>query len=120
MAGRPHHHPTKETKRIVKTLSAYGIPYDAIAEYLGIGEKVLVRHYPLELRNGRIDANARVAKSLYQLAIDGNPSACMFWLKTRAGWRERDREPGDADSPIHVVIRDFPVDGGKKVEHDKG
>lgn len=121
MAGRPHHHPTKESRRIVKTFAAYGITHEAIADYLEIGPKVLVRHYKDELRKGRIEAIAKVARSLFHLAVnEKNPASCMFWLKAQAGWREKDKEVGDADSPIHVVIRDFPVDGGKKVEHDKG
>ena len=36
-------------------------------------------------------ANAMVASSLYMKAIKGNVVARIFWLKTRAGWKEPER-----------------------------
>ena len=49
------------------------------------------KHYRRELRLGMSEANTNVAKNLYGIAIGKSPqaaSAGMFWLKTRAGWRE--------------------------------
>jgi hypothetical protein len=43
-----------------------------------------------ELDTATIEANARVAQTLYQQATTpGNIAATIFWLKARAGWREK-------------------------------
>ena len=41
-----------------------------------------------DLENGRIDANASIGQTLFQQAKDGNTAAAIFWLKTRAQWKE--------------------------------
>ena len=83
--------PTDADRKQVSALTAYGIPQDAIADLMGIQRVALARHYKRELALAAHQANARVAESLYQLAIKGNLGAMTFWLKTRAHWRETDR-----------------------------
>lgn len=82
------HEPTDETRKLVKTLSAVGIRYVDIAQKLDISDDTLVKHYKKELEDGRIDANAEIGKGLFQQAKNGNTAAIIFWLKTRAGWKE--------------------------------
>ncbi|WP_156995238.1 hypothetical protein [Elstera litoralis] len=45
-----------------------------------------------ELSQGLEKANALVAQSLFQSALAGNNTAQIFWLKTRAGWREKPQQ----------------------------
>ena len=82
------HQPTDETKKLARTLSAVGITYEDIAAKIGISSDTLVKYYKKELDDGRIDANSTVAKGLFQQAKNGNVAASIFWLKTRAGWKE--------------------------------
>ena len=91
MAQGKLHTPTDETRRLVKTLSAVGIRHEDIADKIEISADTLVKHYKKELDDGRVDANAAVARSLYEQAKAGNTTAMIFWLKTRAGWKETDR-----------------------------
>ena len=51
------------------------------------------------------EANAQVAQSLYQQAISGkNTAATIFWLKTRAGWRESPAiEPRPVEIPPLII-----------------
>jgi len=86
--GRPPHEPTNENRLKVKTLAAVGTRFEDIAKKLGISENTMTKYYRQELDDGRIDANAAIAKSLYDQAKSGNTSAQIFWLKTRAGWKE--------------------------------
>lgn len=104
--GRPAHEPTTEKKALVKTLAAVGIRYEDIADKLDICSDTLVKHYQKELLDGRVDANAQVAKSLFEQAKMGNTSASIFWLKTRAGWKETQvNEMVGADGrPVEVVV----------------
>ena len=68
-----------------------GIRHEDIARLMGVSHPTLLKHYRDEVEHGAIEANGKVAESLFKKAI-GNGSgavvACIFWLKTRAGWRE--------------------------------
>ena len=88
MAQGVQHEPTDENRALVKSLSAMGTRYVDIALRLEINTDTLSKYYSKELELGRIDANAKVAQGLYNQAINGNTSAGIFWMKTRAGWKE--------------------------------
>lgn len=77
-----------EVRELVFILAAVGIPPATIGQVVGASEKSLRRLYPRELELGRVQANGRVANALYQKALNGDNTAMMFWLKTRAGWKE--------------------------------
>lgn len=65
-----------------------GIRQADMARVIQIDEKTLVKHYGHELDTATAHANTQVASTLYEKAIGGDTTACIFWLKTRAGWRE--------------------------------
>lgn len=87
MQGKEHI-PTEETRKLVRSLSAVGIRYVDIASKLEISDDTLVKHYKKDLEDGRIDANASIGQTLFQQAKNGNTAAAIFWLKTRANWKE--------------------------------
>ena len=84
----PMHEPTDEQRHIVEVLVAGGTPKTTIAKALGIGMKTLQRHYTEELNSGLESANAKVVRRLFRLIEQGSTPATIFWLKTRAGWKE--------------------------------
>ncbi len=88
MAQGIQHEPTEDNRKLVRNLAAVGTKYEDIGLKLEISADTLVKYYKKELDDGRIDANAAIAQSLFQAAKTGNTSAQMFWLKTRAGWKE--------------------------------
>lgn len=90
MTGQGHEK-SDEVSRQVKALSAYGIPQDKIASFLGMDPKTLRKHYRAELDAGAVEVCAKVADSLVKKALGDGPqsvAAAIFFLKTRAGWRE--------------------------------
>lgn len=87
MQGKQHK-PTDASKQLVKSLSAVGIRYVDIAQKINITDDTLVKYYKKELEDGRIDANAAIGQTLFQQAKNGNTTAAIFWLKTRANWKE--------------------------------
>lgn len=93
---------TDESRALVKTLSAVGTRHEDIASKMGISDDTLVRKYRQELDDGRIDANAVIAKSLYEQARGGNTVAMIFWLKTRAKWHETLAVTGVEGGPIQI------------------
>lgn len=120
--------PTPDQRRQIEALAAYGIPQEEMCRLLANPEtgrpidlKTLHKHFRHELDTGMAKANARVAESLFRQAV-GAPaqydaeghvlraeqtpvvSAAIFWLKARAGWKERDVHEltGPDGGPIEV------------------
>ena len=105
--GRPPHLPTADTRIKVYTLSTVGTRHEDIASVLNISHDTLVKYYKEELDKGRIEANASVAETLFKQAKEGNTTAMIFWLKSRAKWKESTQHEisGNPDgSPVEVKI----------------
>lgn len=86
--GRRAHKPDPSQRRQVEAMAAYGIPEQDIARVTGVDPKTLRKYYRDELDMGEAKANAQVAGFLFSAAKNGNVTAQIFWLKTRAKWRE--------------------------------
>jgi hypothetical protein len=105
--GRRAHLPDANTRKRVYDLSSVGTTYEDIATSIGISSDTLTKHYKEELQKGRIDANALVAGTLFEQAREGNTSAAIFWLKTRARWAETQKHEvgGNPEGePINIKI----------------
>ena len=89
--GRPKFVKDPKTAQLVELHAAMGTPLDEISKIVEVNLKTLSRHFKKETSLGRSKATARVAARLYQKAIDGDNTCMIFWLKTRAGWRETER-----------------------------
>ena len=90
--GRRAHKPDPASRRQVEAMAAYGIPEIDIARVVGVDPKTLRKYYRDELDMGETKANAQVAGFLFNSARSGNVTAQIFWLKTRARWRETPTE----------------------------
>jgi hypothetical protein len=90
--SRKAHQPDEGHRRQVETMTAYGIPEHDISRVLKIDPKTLRKHYRDELDLGSTKANAQVAGFLFNSARNGNVTAQIFWLKTRAKWKEAPAE----------------------------
>ncbi len=90
--GRRAHRPDPGQRRQVEAPAAYGIPEADISGVVGIDPKTLRKYYREELDLGETKANAQVAGFLFNAAKNGNVTAQIFWLKTRAKWRETPME----------------------------
>lgn len=88
--GRIGHIPTDADRKQVELLSGIGVPIEQIGLIIGIDKKTVQKHYRDELDVGQAKAMSRVSKRLFEIATgDGRDSltACIFWLKCRAGWK---------------------------------
>jgi hypothetical protein len=91
--GQPPHVPTNEQRERVKMLASFGNRHVEIALLLDISEDTLTRHYDRELKTGALEANTKVAQSMFRRATaetDDNLAqrAGEYWLSRRAGWKE--------------------------------
>ena len=91
--------PTSEQRELVRTLSGVGTREVDICLLIKgetgkpIDEKTLRKHFRHELDEGCVQATAKVARTLFGFATDpkggsSTVTAAIFWLKTRAGWKE--------------------------------
>ena len=110
--GQKPHVPDDKDRLLVKSLSAVGMPYEDISRKLKITSDTLVKYYKDELELGRADANAEIARTLYQQAKNSNVAAMMFWLKTRARWTEKHQHEisGIDGQPIVTRIERVIID----------
>ena len=108
--------PTREQRRVVREAAAYGVPQSAIAAMVDVrSEKTLRKYFRKELDNGDARANFKVARSLYRSALNGSVVAMMFWMKCRAGWRERpESEQRNARLPPFIVSQEKPAQDPEK------
>src|SRR5438445_12407384 len=97
----------------VRHLAGLGVPQDDIAKIIGCAPKTLRKRFRDELDRGVAEANATIAGYLFAAAKAGNTTAQIFWLKTRANWRERGvgNDPissadAEANSQLVVVLPD--------------
>ena len=118
MSRRPHI-PTDKTRAEVSALCSFGITQDEISTYLDIDIKTLCKHYRRELDTGAVKANAAMAKRLFDAGVkDGSVPAMIFWLKTRARWRETDNLVSETDDKkerrsfnVTLSVQDASADG---------
>jgi len=97
----------------VRHLAGVGVRQDDIARIIGCAPKTLRKRCRDDLDRGVAEANAMVSGSLFAAAKGGNVVAQIFWLKTRAQWREGAAQ-SDADSgsgaggnpPVVLVLPD--------------
>jgi hypothetical protein len=102
--------PTEEQRGQVKMLAGLGIKQAEIAKLVGLHSAATLRkHFRTELLAGPMAMAVKVRRTLYEMATSGrNQAATMFWLKTRAGWSEKGREPElfeEREEPMKFVIR---------------
>lgn len=109
--GQPPHKPTDENHQKVRKYSALGIPQESIAKQLKICVETLHKYYDDDIFMGQIDANASVAGSLFNNATkNNNVTAQIFWLKSRAKWKEFDpRDEAEGNDNVITIINGLEI-----------
>lgn len=98
--GRPA---VKRSEDLAKRIRAYigmGVTASGVARMAGMSEDTLRKLYREELESGVEEANLQVAGMLFEQCKAGNVTAQIFWLKTRARWKE--------SAMLEVQTRELP------------
>ena len=120
--GRPAHIPSESQRRQVEALAGFGIQETEIAGLIGCDPKTLRKHYRDELDHGHTKANAKVAENLFRMALGQGReavTAAIFWLKTRARWKETmvNEVTHDVADPLNRLMQNI-AERGRRV-HDR-
>ncbi len=119
---------TEKQKAEVETLAAF-LSAQEIADYLGIARSTFFKMKDADeeinglYKKGRAKAVATVAQSLVKSAIGGCTTSKIFYLKTQAGWSEKQDEKRNSDAPplninfsVSEAKHDIQITEGKKEE----
>ena len=80
----------------VEKLAARGLTNEQIAACLGICESTLYDkkkvflEFSEAIKKGKASGVQQVSNALFEAALSGNVTAMIFFLKTKAGWKEPD------------------------------
>lgn len=117
--GQPAFRPTSAQRVAVTAAVACGSRLDIIAHHIGIDAKTLSKHFKREIFEAKRDANAMVARTLFNSAMRGNVTAAIFWLKCQAGWKETsiNEVTGPNGQPLNnsvvVINNGLPIDSAE-------
>ena len=104
----------------IKDMALAGKTYDEIAAELGIYRSTLsswrLRYPDLKdaLNSWREEADDRVEDSLYRMALTGNSTAAIFWLKNRKPKEWRDKTVTEQEGTVNTrveVVTGIPAPG---------
>lgn len=79
----------------IENLAKKGVPVRQICKALGVSDTTYYRERKINPRiqdawdKGRAQGTATVVGKLWELILEKNLSAIIFWLKTQAGWKEQ-------------------------------
>lgn len=81
----------RATKEAIQIMTSLGVTKPVMAKMLGLSLKKLNKDFEHELEYGKDMLTTRITSALIQKALHGNVTAQMFFLKTKAGFRETDK-----------------------------
>ena len=104
--SRPSFRPTKDQRKLVRSLAAIGLRQEHIAQVVGVrSPKTLRKHFREEIGHGTAEAIATVTAAAYDMAVSGKVAVMTrFWLGTVGsagmepwgGPANDEREPDDS------------------------
>ena len=96
-----------------ESLAAQGLTADQIASVLGMGESTLYekqKQYPEiseAIKKGRSKGIATITNTLFNKAKSGDNTAMIFYLKNRAGWKDKveTEHTGEIGQNLNYIVR---------------
>jgi len=132
MIGRPPIEITDEVCRKVEKLAAQGLTHEQIALILGMGESTLYKkktqfiEFLEAIKRGQAKGVGVITNKLFKKARDGDNTSMIFYLKNRAGWKDKQEIEYSGDMPNNggicrasEILREFRASRqGDSVEGD--
>ena len=110
--GRPTFTPTKEMRQMVEALSGSGMTHQNIMLLIEnpstkkpITEPTFYKAFGRELITGKAKCEALMIGVINKAALSGSVPAASFWLRSRAGWRDKTEVVGPNGGPIQAEVK---------------
>lgn len=94
MAKGSEHKPTADTRALVAGRKAQGHRNEDIADFFNISTETLAKHYPHEIKNGRVIFMDEVHQALKKRIAEGSDrliTLCLTHVSNPNGWRSADK-----------------------------
>ena len=107
----PGRKPISINIRTVERLASRGLTQEQICDAMGIAKSTYFAHKARNqelmdaIRRGQAKGASDVANFLYQQAKKGNAAAAIFFMKNRAGWKDKCDIEQDVKLPQPLVIQ---------------
>lgn len=103
--ARPCKRKNSTTAKLIEEMRQYGLSIELISKIVKLAPATLRKLYSEELDRGIALANFKIAKCLFEKAINGDTACLIFWCKTQMGWREKSHNDAKADVllPLYTV-----------------
>lgn len=94
----------------VENLAARGLTLGQVADAMGVSEPTLSRRRKENdeideaYKRGKAKGIGTVANALFEKAKAGDTTACIFYLKAQANWRDRVELTGAGGGPIQLSV----------------
>lgn len=122
--------PTAEQRIQVEAYVAAGAEQELIAEYTGLSEDTLQRHFRSELDHGKARALTKIGGSMIKRALDGDADLGKFVMARIGGWKAataventgpnggpmeyRNLSEEEIDARIGALLREHDTPGAKR------
>lgn len=118
MIGRPPIEITEELCKKAESLAAQGLTMEQISLVLGMGERTIYEkmaefpQFSHDIKRGQAKGVAAITNKLFKKAKDGDNTSMIFYLKNRAGWKDKTEteHTGPGGGPIQTKIISEIVD----------
>lgn len=100
--GNPPFVATPEQRRDVEAWVRAGCTADDIAVLLDVSRSTVDRHFKRELQLGRAKLKVALGGKLVKMALEGDKTSLIFWLRTQAKWNTRVEHVGPDGGPIRT------------------
>ncbi len=93
----------------IEDYAAHGLSIKEIAESLGVDPSTIYnrkrgsQEFQDAIKRGRARGIHAVANALFDAAINGNVTAMIFYLKSRAGWKDKPEEQAQMPVVINII-----------------
>lgn len=109
--GNPPFVPTVDQRRDVEAWVRAGLTRDDIGIMLDVSGSTVDRHFKRELQLGRAKLKVALGGKLVKMALEGDKTSLIFWLRTQAKWNTRVEHVGADGGPIKTFdLSQFPLD----------
>ncbi len=103
----------------IEDFAGRGLTLHQIAVFLDVSDSTLDRwmkepRIKRAYERGRFLAQNQVAGTLFSLALEGDVTAAIFYLKSQFGWTDRPKEEATAGSQVVFYL----PDNGRGVVHE--